>query len=163
VSNLSKPRSFALTINGARHTVVSEPERPLLWLLRDRLGLTGTKFGCGQGVCGACSVMLGDDAVRSCSLSLGAVGDRPITTIEGLAATVHGPALQQAWLDVRVSQCGYCQAGMLIAAAALLRRSCPQRSTDVQEGISNLCRCGSYPRVVRAVLQVAQVEGKPCS
>lgn len=163
MSSLSKSRSFVLTINGTQHRVDSEPERPLLWLLRDQLGLTGTKFGCGQGVCGACSVLLGGEAVRSCSLAVGAVGERPITTIEGLAATAHGPALQQAWLDLRVSQCGYCQAGMLIAAAALLRRSCPRRATDVQEGITNLCRCGSYPRVVRAVLQAADVGGKPCS
>lgn len=159
MSRLSKPQSFALTINGVRHTVVSEPERPLLWLLRDQLGLIGTKFGCGQGVCGACSVLLGGEAVRSCSLAVGAIGDRTITTIEGLSATTHGPALQQAWIELRVSQCGYCQAGMLIAAAALLQRSCPRGVTDVKEGITNLCRCGSYPRVVRAVLQASRTGG----
>lgn len=162
MTSLSKAQAFLLNVNGTPHKVQSEPERPLLWLLRDELRLSGTKFGCGQGVCGACSVLLDGEAVRSCSLPVGAVGDRPITTIEGLAAAPYGPALQQAWLDQRVSQCGYCQAGMLIAAAALLQRRCPTQADDVQQGITNLCRCGSYPRVVRAVLQAAGGEGQPC-
>lgn len=161
MSPLSESRSFVLSINGTPHRVDSEPERPLLWVLRDQLGLTGTKFGCGQGVCGACSVLLDGEAVRSCSLAVGAVDRRPITTIEGLVTTAHGPALREAWLDLRVSQCGYCQAGMLIAAADLLRRGCPRRAADVQQGITNLCRCGSYPRVVQAVLQVADRLRKP--
>lgn len=152
-----------LVVNGERHAVASEPERPLLWLLRDRLGLTGTKYGCGQGACGACTVLLDGDAVRSCVTPVAAVGGRAVTTIEGLATTPHGPALQAAWLAQRVSQCGYCQAGMLMSAVALLQRRRPAGPADVQAGITNLCRCGSHPRVVRAVLQAAGPGCPPCS
>jgi isoquinoline 1-oxidoreductase subunit alpha len=142
-----------LYINGAARDARCAPDTPLLWVLRDHLGLTGTKYGCGQGLCGACTVHLDGQAVRSCQLPVSAVGDAALTTIEGLADAGFA-RLQQAWVDEAVAQCGYCQAGMLMSASALLRRQPRPGAADVREGITNLCRCGSHPRVIRAVVKV---------
>jgi isoquinoline 1-oxidoreductase subunit alpha len=144
-----------ILINGRSATVSDPPEVPLLWVLRDSLALTGTKYGCGVGQCGACTVHVDGAAVRSCVMPLSAVGARPVATIEGLAPAGRLHELQQAWLDERVSQCGYCQPGMLMSAAALLARVPSPSETQVRESITNLCRCGTYPRVLRAVLRAA--------
>jgi isoquinoline 1-oxidoreductase alpha subunit len=128
-------------------------EMPLLWYLRDKAGLTGTKFGCGVGLCGACTVHLDGKAVRSCSLPLASIGGRRITTIEGLGgASLH--AVQRAWIEEDVAQCGYCQAGQIMAAAALLTRQ-PAPGDDDIAALTNLCRCGTYPRIRRAVRRAA--------
>jgi isoquinoline 1-oxidoreductase subunit alpha len=140
------------TLNGAPRSVAADPATPLLWILRDHLGLTGTKYGCGEGVCGACTVLVDGRPTRSCQLTLaGAAGTR-VTTIEGLAA--ERPELPQAWLEEDVAQCGYCQPAMLLTAAALLASHPHPDATAVDRALSAvLCRCGSYPRVRRAVLR----------
>ncbi len=130
---------------------LAPPEMPLLWLLRDLLGLTGTKYGCGAGACGACTVHLDGRAVRSCVTPLSAVRGQAVVTIEGLAPPGRPHALQRAWQLHQVSQCGYCQSGMLMAAAALLRRNPRPSDADIDAAITNLCRCGSYPRVRAAI------------
>jgi isoquinoline 1-oxidoreductase alpha subunit len=140
----------AITVNGQRHDVDAAPDTPLLWVLRDHLGLTGTKFGCGAALCGACTVHLDGEAVRSCSLPLDAVGGRRITTIEGLSADRSHP-LQQAWIDHQVPQCGYCQSGMIMAAAALLAEIKHPGDADIDAALTNICRCGTYARVRKAV------------
>jgi isoquinoline 1-oxidoreductase alpha subunit len=130
---------------------------PLLWVLRDVLGLTGTKFGCGVALCGACTVHLDGVAVRSCQLRVGAVGDRKITTIEGIGATPLGAKVQQAWLAAQVSQCGYCQPGQIMAATALLATKLNPDEDDVDAAMAgNLCRCGTYPRIRKAIKLAAQ-------
>jgi isoquinoline 1-oxidoreductase subunit alpha len=141
---------ITITVNGQRHDVDAAPDTPLLWALRDHLGLTGTKFGCGAALCGACTVHIDGDAVRSCSLPLSAAAGRSVTTIEGLSADRSHP-LQQAWIDEQVPQCGYCQSGMIMAAAALLAEIKRPSDADIDNAVTNICRCGTYARVRKAI------------
>jgi isoquinoline 1-oxidoreductase alpha subunit len=140
----------SITVNGQRRDVDAAPDTPLLWALRDHLGLTGTKFGCGAALCGACTVHLDGDAVRSCSLPLSAAAGHSVTTIEGLSADRSHP-LQQAWIAEQVPQCGYCQSGMIMAAAALLAEIKRPSDADIDTAITNICRCGTYARVRKAI------------
>ena len=136
--------SFPLTINGKPYTVDADPDTPLLWVLRDHLNLTGTKYGCGQGLCGSCTVHLDGESARSCRTRIAAVGDRKVTTIEGLAANLGHP-VQQAWIAAQVPMCGYCQSGQIMEAAALLAKHpkpTPRQVDEVMSGL--LCRCGCY-------------------
>jgi len=149
---------YSLTVNGRQHTVSVEGSTPLLWVLREQLGLTGTKYGCGAGLCGACTVHIDERPVRSCLVSVSAVGQARITTIEGLSPNRAHP-LQQAWIAEQVPQCGYCQAGMLMAAAALLRSKPRPTEQDIRSAMTNLCRCGTYPRVRRAILRASGQSG----
>ena len=143
-----------LNINGRSHEVDVEPDTPLLWVIREQVGLTGTKYGCGVAQCGACSVHLNGDVVRSCSLPVSAIkaGDR-ITTIEGLSKDSSHP-VQKAWAAIDVPQCGYCQSGQIMAAAALLARKPKPMDRDIDEAMSNICRCGTYHRI-RAAVHIA--------
>jgi isoquinoline 1-oxidoreductase alpha subunit len=140
-----------LNINGKAYQADVDPRTPLLWVLRDAIGLTGTKYGCGIAQCGACTVHVGGVATRSCSLPVSAVGGKPITTIEGLApeGTLH--KVQQAWLDHDVPQCGYCQSGMIMAAVALLKDNPKPTDEDIDGAITNICRCGTYQQVRAAI------------
>lgn len=143
-----------LNVNGTLHDLPDDAvatEMPLLWVLRDELRLTGTKFGCGVGACGACTVHVDGEPQRACVLPLGAVGQRAVRTIEALGAPGRPHALQAAWLAHQVPQCGWCQSGMLMAAAALLERNAAPSDADIDAAITNLCRCGSYPRVRAAI------------
>jgi isoquinoline 1-oxidoreductase subunit alpha len=147
---------LTLNINGAEHSVEVEADTPLLWVLRDELGLTGTKFGCGVAQCGACTVHLDGQPVRSCVLPVGAIGSRSITTIEAIGDTPAGQKIQQAWLDVDVVQCGYCQSGQIMSAAALLQRTPNPSDADIDAAMSgNICRCGTYVRIRAAIKQAA--------
>jgi isoquinoline 1-oxidoreductase alpha subunit len=140
-----------LNINGKRQTVDVDPKTPLLWVLRDHLQLVGTKYGCGVAQCGACTIMLGDNAVRSCSTPVSAVGDKPVTTIEGLSAHGDHP-VQKAWVEHDVPQCGYCQAGQIMSAAALLKKTSKPTDEQIENAMNgNLCRCGTYLRIKAAV------------
>jgi isoquinoline 1-oxidoreductase alpha subunit len=145
----------ALTINGQSHNVDVEPDTPLLWVLRDNLGMTGTKFGCGIAQCGACTVHVDGVAVRSCSMPVSAVAGKQIATIESLAVGGKLSAVQQAWLDHDVPQCGYCQAGMIMAVSALLKEKPKPTDADIDAAITNICRCGTYPRIRDAIHQAA--------
>ena len=150
--------TISLNVNGQAHSIEVSPDTPLLWVLRDNLGLTGTKYGCGIGACGTCTVHLDGNAVRSCTLPVGQVGDQPITTIEGLSTDGDHP-LQQAWLAENVSQCGYCQPGQIMAAAALLAENLSPSDADIDVAMSgNLCRCGTYQRIRSAIHRAAQEE-----
>ena len=152
---------IGLRINGRQHELDVDPSTPLLWALRDYLGMTGTKFGCGIAMCGACTVHVNGSATRSCRVPVEAVADADITTIEGLSADTSHP-LQKAWLAQRVPQCGYCQAGMLMAAAALLAERPKPTDADIDAAMTNICRCGTYPRVRAAIHQAAQeLAGSP--
>jgi isoquinoline 1-oxidoreductase subunit alpha len=148
---------YSLTVNGQTHTVDVAPDTPLLWVLRDSLGLNGTKFGCGIGQCWACAVQLDGVATRSCSVTIAAVGARKITTIEGLSPANAAPshALQKAWIEEEVPQCGYCQSGQLMAAAALLARTPNPTDAQIDAAMSNICRCGTYNRIKRAIHRAA--------
>ena len=147
----------ALTINGEGKTVDAPPDMPLLWVLRDLLGMTGTKFGCGIAQCGACTVHLDGKAVRSCLLPVGAIGNRAITTIEGVGATPTGAKVQKAWLDVEVIQCGYCQSGQIMSAAALLETTPHPDDADIDAAMAgNICRCGTYVRIRQAIKHAAK-------
>jgi aerobic-type carbon monoxide dehydrogenase small subunit (CoxS/CutS family) len=147
--------AISLNVNGKDRSVDVGPETPLLWVLRDTLELTGTKFGCGAGLCGACTVHLDGAAVRSCSTPVSAAAGKRITTIEGLSAD-RGHALQQAWIEEDVPQCGYCQPGQIMAAAALLARNSKPSDADIDSAMSgNLCRCGTYQRIRRAIHRAA--------
>ena len=151
--------AYTITVNGESRGVEAPAGMPLLWLLRDVLGLTGTRYGCGRGFCGACTVHLDGDPVRSCLLPVSAVGERAVTTIEGLSPDGNHP-LQRAWRAESVPQCGYCQAGQIMAAAALLRRVPAPGERDVASALAgNLCRCGTYGRIRRAVLRAAADSG----
>ena len=136
--------------NGRRVSVDADAGMPLLWALRDKLGLTGTKFGCGIAACGACTVHVDGEPVRSCSFPLGAASGRQVVTIEGLSHDRSHP-LQQAWIEEQVPQCGYCQSGMIMAAAALIREKPHPTDDEIDAAITNLCRCGTYARVRRAI------------
>ncbi|KQW64716.1 (2Fe-2S)-binding protein [Variovorax sp. Root411] len=143
-----------LTINGKATTVNAEPDTPLLWVLRGEMQLVGTKFGCGKALCGACTVHLDGEAVRSCVTPIEAVGSREVTTIEGLKGK-EADALRQAWTEVDVVQCGYCQSGQLMSACALLRKMPKPSDDDITNAMSgNICRCGTYPRI-RAAIHLA--------
>ncbi|HLZ67109.1 MAG TPA: (2Fe-2S)-binding protein [Aliidongia sp.] len=143
---------FSLVINGETHEVDVPPDMPVLWVLRDVLGMTGTKFGCGIAQCGACTVHLGGEAVRSCLLPVSAVGTHPIVTIEAVGATPNGHKVQQAWLDKEVVQCGYCQSGQIMAATALLNQTPKPTDADIDAAMSgNICRCGTYVRIRDAI------------
>jgi isoquinoline 1-oxidoreductase alpha subunit len=144
----------SLIVNGRTLAVSADPETPLLWVLREELSLTGTKYGCGIAACGACTVHIDGNAVRSCSIRLGDVGEREVTTIEGLSSDRSHP-LQRAWIAEQVPQCGYCQSGMLMAAAALLKAVPHPSDVDIDQGVTNLCRCGTYARVRAAIRKAA--------
>jgi isoquinoline 1-oxidoreductase alpha subunit len=143
-----------LNVNGGTREVDVDPTTPLLWVLRDHLGMTGTKFGCGIAMCGACTVHVNGSATRSCRVPVEAAAGTQITTIEGLAPDATHP-LQQVWLELNVPQCGYCQAGMLMAAAALLAAKPKPTDDDIDAAITNICRCGTYPRVRAAIHRAA--------
>src|SRR5262245_51547297 len=146
-----------LKINGESHTVDASPDMPLLWVLRDLLGMNGTKFGCGVALCGACAVHLDGIPRRSCVMPISATAGHSITTIEGVGATATGKRVQQAWLDLEVIQCGYCQSGQIMAAAALLAKIPAPTDTDIDQALSgNICRCGTYPRIREAIKQAAR-------
>jgi isoquinoline 1-oxidoreductase subunit alpha len=147
---------ITLKINGEDKTVDASDDIPLLWVLRDILGMTGTKFGCGIAQCGACTVHVDGNAVRSCLLPVGAVGDRAITTIEGIGATSVGAKVQKAWLDLEVIQCGYCQSGQIMSAAALLLVTPHPDDSDIDAAMAgNICRCGTYVRIREAIKRAA--------
>jgi len=146
-----------LNINGQPHTVEAPADMPLLWVLRDLLGLTGTKFGCGIAQCGACTVHLDGVAVRSCVLPVESIGERPITTVEGVGSTPAGAKVQRAWLDLEVIQCGYCQSGQIMSAAALLSTTPAPDDADIDAAMAgNICRCGTYVRIREAIKQAAK-------
>ena len=150
---------YSLRVNGKTHSVDVEPDTPLLWVLRDTIGLTGTKFGCGMALCGACTVHVNGQAVRSCSLPVGQVAGKEITTIEGLSPNAQHP-LQVAWREGDVPECGYCQPGQIMAAAALLAKNPNPSDADITREITNLCRCGTYPRIRQAIHRAAQLAAK---
>jgi len=143
---------FNFSVNGTPVGIEVDPSTPLLWVLRDHLGLTGTKFGCGAALCGACTVHVDGEAVRSCAYTIDSVQDKKITTIEGLRGRHK---LQRAWIEQQVPQCGYCQPGMIMAAAALLRRTPQPTISDIEGSITNICRCGTYARIRKAILAAA--------
>lgn len=144
-------------VNGIQRELDIEPDMPLLWALRDELGLTGTKFGCGISACGACTVHVNGVATRSCTTAVSSVENAEITTIEGLAGNVdaHLTAIQQAWIDHQVPQCGYCQSGMLMAVSALLADNPNPSDEEINGSITNICRCGTYPRIRKAIKSLA--------
>jgi isoquinoline 1-oxidoreductase alpha subunit len=145
-----------LQVNGVKHSYAGEPDMPLLWYLRDTLGLKGTKFGCGIGLCGACTVHRNGEAVRSCFTPMQAVADAEITTIEGLGAGRLHP-VQEAWIDLNVPQCGYCQAGQIMQAAALLKQNAHPSDADIDQLMNgNICRCGTYQRIRAAIHAAAR-------
>ena len=152
--------TIMLKINGANCAVDADGDTPLLWALRDMLGLTGTKFGCGIAQCGACTVHVDGKPVRSCMLPVGAVRDRAVTTIEGIGASAAGAKVQKAWLDLEVIQCGYCQSGQIMSAAALLATTPNPDDADIDAAMAgNICRCGTYVRIRAAIKQAAS--GRP--
>ena len=144
-----------VNINGKAVTIDADPNMPLLWVLRDTLNMTGTKFGCGVAACGACTVHIDGEAVRSCVMPLAAVEGKNIQTIESLGTVDKPHALQEAWIAEQVPQCGYCQSGMLMAAAALLERKPQPTDADIDEAMTNICRCGTYQRVRAAIHRAA--------
>ena len=147
----------SLRINNEVKSVDAPPDMPLLWVLRDMLGLTGTKFGCGMALCGACTVHVDGAPVRSCLLAVGSIGQRAITTIEGIGATPVGAKVQKAWLDLEVVQCGYCQSGQIMSATALLNGTPHPADSDIDAAMAgNICRCGTYVRIREAITPAAQ-------
>jgi len=147
---------YTLTVNGKKHRVNVEDDMPLLWVLRDELGLTGTKFGCGRGFCGTCIVHLDGEPTRSCMIAVGNANGSKITTIEGLSPDVSHP-LQKAWIDEEVPQCGYCQSGQIMTAAALLEQKTNPSDKDIDVAMKmNLCRCGTYQRIRKAIHRAAE-------
>jgi len=153
---------LTLVVNGKRSSVDVDPAMPLLWVLREHLDLTGTKYGCGMAQCGACTVQLDGEAVRSCVTPVSRAVGKKVTTIEGLSADLSHP-LQRAWMEIDVPQCGYCQSGQLMAAAVLLRENPHPTDADIDDGMAgNICRCGTYPRIRRAIHRAAALmaEGK---
>jgi isoquinoline 1-oxidoreductase subunit alpha len=149
--------ALSLTVNGKSYQVDVPPEMPLLWVLRDDLGLTGTKYGCGLALCGACTVHVDGQPVRSCTTPMSAVAKRKITTVEAVGTDKFGRAVQAAWVEMGVPQCGYCQAGQVMAATALLKRNPKPTDSDIDEAMSgNICRCGTYARIRAAIKRAAQ-------
>lgn len=152
--------AFAININGNLQSVDVDGDTPLLWVLRDVLGMTGTKFGCGAALCGACTVHVDGAATRSCITSVDSIGKSKITTIEAIGATPAGAKIQKAWLDREVVQCGYCQSGQIMSAAALLARNPHPDDSDIDDAMSgNICRCGTYVRIRAAIKQAARSNG----
>ena len=148
--------AFTLNVNGNAHTVDVDGDTPLLWVLRDLLGLTGTKFGCGAALCGACTVHVAGAGTRSCVTAVDGVGDSAVTTIEAVGETPQGRALQRAWLDLEVVQCGYCQPGQIMSAAALLQDTPNPSDADIDAAMAgNVCRCGTYQRIRAAIHRAA--------
>jgi isoquinoline 1-oxidoreductase alpha subunit len=148
--------SYDIKVNGAVRNVDVDGDTPLLWVLRDILGLTGTKFGCGAALCGACTVHIDGVATRSCVTTIDSVGGAAITTIEAIGETPAGKAVQKAWLDLEVVQCGYCQSGQIMSAAALLAENPGPSDADIDDAMyGNICRCGTYPRIRAAIKQAA--------
>jgi isoquinoline 1-oxidoreductase alpha subunit len=148
---------IALNINGERREVDVPPDMPILWVLRDVLGMTGTKFGCGMALCGACTVHLNGQAIRSCVTPVSAVGQAKITTIEAIGKTPNGAKVQQAWLDEEVIQCGYCQSGQIMSATALLDSNPLPSDADINSAMAgNICRCGTYVRIRKAIKRAAE-------
>jgi len=148
--------SVSLVVNGTAYSADVEPETPLLWVLRDSLKLTGTKFGCGIAQCGACTVLVDGQAIRSCSLPVSATAGKTITTIEGLSADGTHP-VQLAWIEFDVPQCGYCQSGQIMAAVALLKQKPKPTDADINNEMTNICRCGTYPRIRAAIHRAAEL------
>jgi len=152
--------AFTININGTAHSIDADGDTPLLWVLRDVLGMTGTKFGCGMALCGACTVHVDGTATRSCITSLDSVGESKVTTIEAIGATASGARIQKAWLDHQVPQCGYCQSGQIMSAAALLAGNPQPKDSDIDDAMSgNICRCGTYTRIREAIKLAAQSNG----
>jgi isoquinoline 1-oxidoreductase subunit alpha len=148
--------AFTIKVNGQTHSVDVDGDTPLLWVLRDVLGMTGTKFGCGAALCGACTVHVDGFATRSCVTTIDSVGGSAITTIEAIGETPAGKAVQKAWLDLEVVQCGYCQSGQIMSAAALLAENPDPSDPDIDDAMyGNICRCGTYPRIRAAIKQAA--------
>jgi isoquinoline 1-oxidoreductase alpha subunit len=153
--------AYSLTINGKMHIVDVDGDTPLLWVLRDVLGMTGTKFGCGMALCGACTVHVDGNAVRSCVTSVDSLKGSVVTTIEAIGKTPAGAKVQKAWLDREVVQCGYCQSGQIMSAAALLAANPKPTDADIDDAmVGNICRCGTYGRVREAIKQAAQSQNK---
>jgi len=150
-----------IKVNGVDRTVDVDDDTPLLWVLRDVLGMTGTKFGCGAALCGACTVHVGGNPARSCITPIASVGSAAITTIEAIGATQAGQKIQQAWLNLEVVQCGYCQSGQIMSASALLASNPHPTDSDIDDAMSgNICRCGTYVRIREAIKQAAQSSGQ---
>jgi isoquinoline 1-oxidoreductase alpha subunit len=148
--------AYTIQVNGDAHTVDVDGDTPLLWVLRDMLGMTGTKFGCGMALCGACTVHVDGVATRSCITTIDSIGGSAVTTIEVIGETPAGKALQQAWLEVEVVQCGYCQSGQIMSAAALLKETPKPDDADIDAAMSgNICRCGTYQRIRAAIHRAA--------
>ena len=153
--------AYRLKINGTVRSVDVDDDTPLLWVLRDVLGMNGTKFGCGRALCGACTVHIDGAPARSCITAISTVGDKTVTTIEAIGKTRHGRAVQQAWLEVEVPQCGYCQSGQIMSASALLAKNPRPSDTDIDAAMSgNICRCGTYVRIREAIKRAAQANEK---
>ena len=149
--------AFTIKVNGAEHRVDVDGDTPLLWVLRDVLGMTGTKFGCGMALCGACTVHLNGIAARSCVTTIDSIGDNAITTIEAIGTTAAGRTIQKAWLDLEVVQCGYCQPGQIMAASALIAGNPNPNDSDIDNAMSgNICRCGTYLRIREAIKRAAR-------
>ena len=149
--------AITLVVNRIPHTVDVEPDTPLLWVLRDSLKLTGTKYGCGIAQCGACTVMMDGQAIRSCSYPIASVAGKSITTIEGLSADGTHP-VQLAWIEFDVPQCGYCQSGQIMAAVALLKDKPKPTDAEINSAMTNICRCGTYPRIRAAIHRAAELQ-----
>jgi isoquinoline 1-oxidoreductase alpha subunit len=148
--------ALKLTVNGTPHSIDVDPNTPLLWAIREQVGLTGTKYGCGVAQCGSCTVMLDGQAIRSCVIPVSAAAGKSVTTIEGLAKDGKLTKLQQAWIDHQVPQCGFCQSGMLMAATDLLAKNPKPTDADIDQAITNICRCGSFQEVRAAIHSVAK-------
>jgi isoquinoline 1-oxidoreductase alpha subunit len=153
--------ALKIKVNGAEHRVDVDGDTPLLWVLRDILGMTGTKFGCGMALCGACTVHIDGGATRSCITTIDSIGTSEITTIEAVGETVAGAKIQRAWLDREVVQCGYCQSGQIMSASALLASNSDPTDSDIDDAMSgNICRCGTYVRIREAIKQAARPGGQ---
>jgi isoquinoline 1-oxidoreductase alpha subunit len=152
--------AYTIKVNAVDHAVDVDSDTPLLWVLRDVLGLTGTKFGCGKALCGACTVLIDNTAIRSCVTPIDSVGTAAITTIEAIGNTPIGRKIQKAWLDLEVVQCGYCQPGQIVSASALLASKSDPSDAEIDEAMSgNICRCGTYVRIREAIKQAARSTG----
>jgi len=153
--------AFKIKVNGTDHTADVDGDTPLLWVLRDVLGMTGTKFGCGMALCGACTVHVDGAPARSCITTIDSVGNAEITTIEAIGGTPAGQKIQKSWLDLEVAQCGYCQSGQIMSASALLASNPRPSDADIDDAMSgNICRCGTYGRIREAIKRAAQANGK---